>query len=151
MDSQEKSNFVNHLRHYIKNEKEGYKYFLQEWNQLNEEDINSLKGPLYVMCIYEMQQDKFVEPAYFEFQDIANYLIESKEYKPDVKKFNISNAAKDNEIVKIFMRLKNLNYITNTNEEIASLISKVFDIEYGTAHSYLKKPNDQKSVRNLLG
>jgi hypothetical protein len=103
------------------------------------------------MCLNEMQQDKFVDPAYFEFQNIANYLNESQEYETDVKKFNLSNAAKNNEIVKIFMRLKQLGYITNTNEEIAKLISKVFDIEYGTAISYLKKPGDQKSVRNLLG
>jgi len=151
MDSQEKSDLINHLLNYIRNEKEGYKYFIQKWNQLNEEDINSLKEPLYLMCIKEMQQDKFISSIYFEFQNICHYLLETQEYKPDVKKFNISNTAKDNEIVKIFMRLKQLGIILNTNEEIASLISIVFDIGYKTAYSYLKKPNDQKSVKNLLG
>jgi hypothetical protein len=49
------------------------------------------------------------------------------------------------------MRLKQNGYITNTNEEIAYLISLVFNINENTALSYLKKPSEQVGVRDLLG
>ena len=149
MDSKEKADFINHLRYHIKNDKEGYKYFIQKWEQLDENNIKSLKGPLIDMCIQEMQKEEYVTAAYFEFQNVVTYFQDV--FKTEVRKFNISNAAKKNEIVKIFIRLKDLRYISNSNEEMAHLISQVFDIKYSTAYSYIKNPSDQKSVRNLLG
>jgi len=148
MDSKEKADFINHLRYHIKNDNEGYKYFIHKWNQLDEEDINSLKQPLLVMCYQEMLKDEFVSPSYFEFQNVIKFFDD--EFIPQAKKINVSNAATSNEIVKIFMRLKQLGYITNTNEEIANLISQIFDIKNSTALSYLKKPSELESVRNLL-
>lgn len=149
MDSKEKADFINHLRYHIKNDKEGYKYFVKKWNQLDEDNINSLKNPLIDMCIQEMQKEEYVTAAYFEFQNVVTYF--QGEFKTEVRKFNISNAAKKNEIVKIFIRLKDLRYISNSNEEMAHLISIVFDIKYTTALSYINKPSKQVSVRNLLG
>jgi hypothetical protein len=61
MDSKEKADFINHLRYHIKNDNEGYKYFIHKWNQLDEEDINSLKQPLLVMCYQEMQKDDILK------------------------------------------------------------------------------------------
>lgn len=148
MNSEEKSNLINHLRFHIKNNNEGYEYFLKKWEQLDEEDANSLKQPLIVMCYQEMQKEEFITASYFEFQKVTIFFED--EFIPQANKFNISNAATKNEIVKIFMRLKQLGYITNTNEETAKLISIVFDIGYDTALSYLKNPGKQVSVRNLL-
>jgi len=148
MDSIEKANFINHLRFHIKDSNKGFKYFLEKWNELAKEDATSLKEPLIIMCSQELVNNHSISSSYFEFREVIKYFED--EFKPDVKKFNVSNAAKDNEIVKLFLRLKKLGYIVNSNEEIANLISCVFDINEKTALSYLKNPDKQTAVRDLL-
>ena len=88
---------------------------------------------------------------YFEYQNILKYLIDSGEYKPDIRKFTMTNAVKAKEIVKIFMRLNKSNYIRNTNEEIAMLISTMFEIDYKLAYNYLKNPGKTDTTKDLLG
>ncbi len=150
MDSKEKSNFINKLRLAITNGENGIEYFMEKWKELNEMDKLSLSDPILLMCHREMQQDTYISSIYFEFQNIVQYIIDTQEYKTDVKKFNLSNTAKAIDIVYIFHKLKRNNYITNTNEETAQLISIVFDIKYKTAYSYLKDNKKFESIRNLL-
>lgn len=148
MDSQRKSDFIGHLRYNIKDTSKGYKYFLKKWSELNEEDAESLKEPLLIMCVQEMQIDHSISSAYFEFQDVIKYF--ENELKPNVNKFMLKDGIKDIEIVKLFLRLKGLKYILSTNEETAALISLVFDIKFQTALSYLKKPSELEGVHDLL-
>lgn len=150
MDSKEKSNFINKLRLAIANGENGIEYFMEKWKNINETDRLSLTDPLLLMCHREMQQDTYISSIYFEFQNIVQYIIDTQEFKTDVKKFNLSNTAKAIDIVNIFHKLKRNNYITNTNEETAQLISIVFDIKYTTAYSYLKDNKKFESIRNLL-
>lgn len=149
MDSNEKSLLIQHFRYSIEKEGKGFDYFMEKWKDLNQEDIDSLIKPLLVMCLIEMQKDSIPSASYFEFQRIYNYF--NDQFKPEVKKFGMANSASGNEIVKVFYRLKQMGYITNTNEEIAYLISSVFDIKETSALSYLKKPGEQEGVRDLLG
>jgi hypothetical protein len=149
MDSKEKSLLIQNLRYNIEKEGKGFDYFIEKWKDLNQEDIDSLIQPLLEMCFREMQKDSMPSASYFEFQKICDYF--NDRFKPEVKKFAIANSTSANEIVKLFMRLKQNGYITNTNEEIAYLISLVFNINENTALSYLKKPSEQVGVRDLLG
>jgi len=149
MDSKEKSLLIQDLRYSIEKEGKGFDYFIEKWKDLNQEDIDSLIQPLLEMCFREMQKDSIPSASYFEFQKICDYF--NDRFKPEVKKFTISNSASGNEIVKVFYHLKQMGYITNTNEEIANLISLFFDIKETSALSYLKKPSEQKGVRDLLG
>jgi len=148
MDSIEKANFINHLRFHIKDSNKGFKYFLEKWSELNKEDADSLKEPLLIMCVLEIQNDHSISSAYFEFQDVIKYF--ENDIKPNVNKFNLKQGIKDIEIVKLFLRLKALKYILNTNEETAALISQIFEIKYDTALSYLKKPSELSAVNDLL-
>jgi len=148
MDSIEKANLINHLRFHIKDSNKGFKYFLEKWNELNEEDADSLKEPLLIMCVLEMQNDHSISSVYFEFQDVIKYF--ENDLKPNVNKFKLKQGIKDIEIVKLFQRLKALKYILNTNEETAALISHIFEIKYDTALSYLKKPSELSAVNDLL-
>lgn len=150
MDSIEKSNFITKLRLAIINGENGLEYFIEKWKQINEIDKISLSDPLLLMCHREMQQDTYISSTYFEFQNIVQYIIDTQEYKTDVKKFILSNSAKAIDIVNIFFKLKRNNYIENTNEETAQLISIIFDIRYTTAYSYLKDHKKFDSARNLL-
>ena len=70
--------------------------------------------------------------------------------KSDIKKFNLSNGAKAIEIVKIFLELKQRNYIDNNNEDTATLICTIFDIKYNTALSYLDNPKKLGKTKDLL-
>lgn len=148
MDSERKSDFIGHLRYNIKDTSKGYKYFLDKWSELNEEDADSLKEPLLIMCVQEMQNDHSISSAYFEFQNVVKYF--ENDLKPIVNKFLLKDSIKDIEIVKLFVRLKGLKYILSTNEETAALISLVFDIKFQTALSYLKKPGELEGVYDLL-
>jgi hypothetical protein len=148
MNSIEKANFINHLRFNIKDSSKGFKYFLEKWGELKEEDADSLKEPILIMCVLEMQNDYSISSAYFEFQDVIKYF--ENDLKPNVNKFKIKQGIKDIEIVKLFQRLKALNHILSTNEETAALISLVFDIKFQTALSYLKKPSELDGVYDLL-
>jgi len=149
MNSTEKSKLVQHLIYHIKDISKGFDYFLEKWKQLEKEDIESIKNPLIFLCQNEMSNNIFSE-SYFEYEKVLNYLIENDEYKPDIKKFNLTNATSDKAIVKIFMKLDDLGIINNTNEEIANLISIVFDINYKTALSYLNNPNQMQKTKDLF-
>jgi len=149
MNSTEKSKLVQNLVYHIKDISKGFNYFLEKWKQLEKEDIESIKNPLIFLCQNEMSNYIFSE-SYFEYEKVLNYLIEKDEYKPDIKKFNLTNATSDKAIVKIFMKLDDLGIINNTNEEIAKLISHVFDINYKTALSYLNNPNQMQKTKDLF-
>ena len=151
MNSEEKSKFVQHLIYHIKDTSKGFNYFIEKWMNLDKEEIESLKTPLLTMCLKEMEIINQLSDSYFEFQKVSNYLIENGEYKPDIKKFNLTNGTSDKAIVKLFMKLDDLGFINNTNEEIANLVSQVFDIKYTTALSYLKNPNQMEKTKDLLG
>lgn len=150
MNSQEKSNFINHLRFHIKDSTKGFKYFLEKWEKLDQIDATLLKEPLLIMCIDEMKIDKSISSAFFEFQNVINYFIENGEYIPDIKKFTMTNAVNGKEITKIFYRLNKLNYIHNTNEEIAKLLSTLFEIKYLSAYNYLKNPKNMENTKDIL-
>lgn len=151
MTSQEKSIFIQQMRYRIKEEDKGYQYFFERWNELSEEDKESLKDPILIMCLRENQIDDGPSKNYFEFQDVIKFLSIEDEYKPDIKKFVVKNGASDKSIVKLFMKLDDLGYIDNTNEEIAKLVSIIFDINYKTALSYLNNPNQMEKTKDLLG
>jgi len=150
MNSEEKSKFVQHIIYHIKDTSKGFDYFIEKWKELDKEDIESIKNALMSLCQIEIVNNNFSE-SYFEYEKVFNYLIENEEYKPDIKKFNLTNGTSDKAIVKLFMRLKNSGNINNTNEEIANLISHVFDIKYKTALSYLNNPNQMDKTKNLPG
>ena len=150
MNSEEKSNFINKLRIGITEGEDKLEFFIEKWKEFNDIDKESLSMPLLEMCIKEMRSDNYKSKAYFEFQNIVLHIKENQEYKSDIKMFNLSNAVKANEIVKIFMRLKNNGYIDNTNEDTATLICKIFDIKYETAYSYLKNPEKLDKTRDIL-
>ena len=149
MNSTEKSKLLQHLIYHIKDISKGFNYFLEKWEKLDKEDVESLKYPLITLCQTEILNNNFSE-SYFEYEKVLNYLIEKDEYKPDIKKFNLTNATSDKAIVKIFMKLDDLGIINNTNEEIAKLISHVFDINYKTALSYLNNPNQMQKTKDLF-
>lgn len=150
MNTEEKSNFINKLRIDINEGEDKLEFFIKKWKEFNDIDKESLSMPLLEMCIKEMRSDDYKSKAYFEFQNIVLYLRENQEYKSDIKKFNLSNAVKANEIVKIFLELKRRKYIDNTNEDTATLICTIFDIKYETAYSYLKNPEKLDKTRDIL-
>jgi hypothetical protein len=151
MDSKEKSELVQHLIYHIKDTTKGFDYFLEKWEKLDKEDIESIRNPLLMLCINEMNNPKDFSKSYFEYQKVSDYLIENEEYKPDTKKFVVKNGVSNKAIVKLFMKLDNYGYIDNTNEEIAKLISLIFDINYKTALSYLNNPNQMQKTKDLFG
>ena len=109
-----------------------------------------MRNPLLMLCINEIDKINNFSESYFEYQKVSKYLIENAEYKPDIKKFTMTNAVNGKEIVKIFMRLNKLNYIHNTNEEIAKIVSTVFEIKYTTAYNYLKNPKNMDNTKDIL-
>jgi hypothetical protein len=151
MNSEEKSKLVQHIIYHVKDTSKGFEYFLEKWGELDNEDIESLKTPLLTMCLKEMEIVNQLSDSYFEFQKVSNYLIENGEYIPEIKKFNLTNGTSDKAIVKLFMKLDDLGIINNTNEEIANLVSQVFDIKYKTALSYLNNPNQMDKTKDVLG
>jgi hypothetical protein len=150
MDSKEKSNFINHLRFHVKDSNKGFKYFLEKWNELTNDDADTLKEALKAMCIQELSKEDSISSSFFEFEQVLNYVNELNTYFPETKKFLLSNGAKDKSIVKVFMELKNRGFINNTNEEIAKLVSLVFNIKQDTAYRYLKNPGSMSKTKDLL-
>ncbi len=150
MDSTEKANFINNLRFHIKNSNKGFEYFLEKWNELSKENRDSLKLALKIMCMQEMNNVDTITSSFFEFEKVSKYIDESETYFPDTEKFLTQNGANDKAIVKLFMELRSRGFIDNTNEEIAKLISNVFNIKYSTAYKYLKNPSEMGKTKNLL-
>ena len=150
MDSQEKSNFVNHLRFHVKDSNKGFKYFLEKWNELAKEDADALKNALKAMCMQELSKEDYISSSFFEFEQVYNYIDKKENYYPDTNKLTLANGASDKAIVKIFKQLKTSGYIDNTNEETAKIVSMVFNIKYDTALRYLKNPGDMSKTKNLL-
>jgi hypothetical protein len=70
MDSKEKSNFINHLRFHVKDSNKGFKYFLEKWNELTNDDADTLKEALKAMCIQELSKEDSISSSFFESEEL---------------------------------------------------------------------------------
>ena len=149
MNSEEKSNFINKLRIGITEGEDKLEFFIEKWKEFNDIDKESLSMPLLEMCIKEMRSDNYKSKAYFEFQNIVLHIKENQEYKSDIKMFNLSNAVKANEIVKIFLELKKRKYIDNTNEDNGEDEYIIGNMDYEDFYE-LKEKQDKIKKENII-
>ena len=134
---------------------EAWKFFQKNWLQLelsSKEIIriilatpylislftndNILESKIYFAAILNMAGKPAMEERMFENEPIAKLRLR--------KGINLKHMAK------IFYKLKTGNFILNSNEDIAESLSRMFDISYDTAYSYLTDASRLENTDDLI-
>ncbi len=107
-------------------------FLVKQCNEVFESKFTDIKIKMYWIAIGNMSTIKYIEDGPLP---IMNYNPDE-----DIKK-----------LVKVFHELKTRGYIKNTNEEIAKIMAKIFDLNYATIFSYLNSASHHLGgIENIL-
>ncbi len=127
----------------------GYQAFIERWEGYEDDLKKLLKPQIYRYC-HEDPSGEDVSIKTFVLQAILNFLLE--EYPDDLpkSKLKLTTNINDVDIAKLFYTLKQKGYIANTNEEIASNIANMFNLNENTIFSYLSDPKNKMGKAKQL-
>jgi len=142
------------------NPETAFEYFKTEWNkQLNDakenlavllirncSDIIDYKHDYSSSYYYNAQMPTFFNREKSDEQKaccglILIYIENEFNGKPKLGKLKLGHSKGTKDIAAIIKLLYTLGYFDNTIDEVADVLSRVFDINYNTIRSYLKNPD----------
>jgi hypothetical protein len=135
-----------------KDSEEGYEYFIQSHKNIPDELYEVFTIELTKMCVTNSRDHDRTNPTSIAFNKVLIYL--SNDYQkinPIVKiKFGEEHKINTNSFVKYFYLLKKDGKITNTINELSTIIASITNFEPSTIESYLNSPGDKLETNEML-